>query len=731
MHKANHRQYLSDESKFKEVVPIQDPDVKRKIHFTYRLQYLKDVVLARILDDPTFSVLNSLIFFHQVDIVQHIQSNAPYLREVFGLITSPDAPAQKRKDAVLFIQQSCAIAKNLQAPSRNALYQNLIGCGLFSTITFALQHQDAAVRVAGTDILVAVIDHDALMMRNQVIKAINEKTKPMTETLIELLLIETDFGVKQQIGDAIKVLLDPNTNAGGPGERPMGQENNYMSKLRGNITSAAQSDSFLQHFYEHSAKVLFQPLKDLERRSTLDGLSNHEMSTFVILIEILCFFIRQHNYRGKYYILAENFHQRVAQLLSCPQKHLKLSAIKYFRSVIGIRDEFHERQIMQFKLFAPILDIIISTMPRDNLLNSAVLELFEFIRKESLKAVIYHLVEQYRERLSTITHVDIFQGIILRYDQYINPPPEEQQSANADSSFMTSEADTPNTRNVTINGAGTRWQGLRDTNPDEEAYFDASDEDDEEDELSRDQPSPHRTPNGLAASPIAKPLVDYGDDDDEPNGSQGNGALASPLTKSDELPSPSPTSSPTPTTTPNTPLSSTSPPDASNAAQTTPSRPPPPKRLRPDDDDDDELQRLSSGVKRRNSSTSTASSRAGSITRSNSKPAIVHNAAKRSSSPVANVDDWELIDPGDAQSPGSNDTADTPMPDKPTEETNEDDVEAKPATPVSSKKTPTTPIRQSTRRTRASAGKDSNGGVETKTRKISISLSGGGAKKST
>lgn len=78
LHKANHRQYLADESKFKEVVKIDDEGIKRKIHSTYRLQYLKDVVLARILDDPTFSVLNSLIFFHQVDIVGHLQTNLSF-----------------------------------------------------------------------------------------------------------------------------------------------------------------------------------------------------------------------------------------------------------------------------------------------------------------------------------------------------------------------------------------------------------------------------------------------------------------------------------------------------------------------------------------------------------------------------------------------------------------------------------------------------------------------------
>lgn len=33
------------------------------------------------------------------------------------------------------------------------------------------------------------------------------------------------------------------------------------------------------------------------------------------------------------------------------------------------------------KLFEPILNIVIETMPRDNLLNSACLEFFEFIKR--------------------------------------------------------------------------------------------------------------------------------------------------------------------------------------------------------------------------------------------------------------------------------------------------------------------------------------------------------------
>jgi protein phosphatase-4 regulatory subunit 3 len=267
LHKANHRQYLSDESKFKEVVKIEDLAIKKKIHYTYRLQYLKDVVLARILDDPTFSVLNSLIFFHQVDIVQHLQANGAFLKELFGIFAAPEQTQERRKDAVLFIQQCTSIAKSLQAQSRAQMYQNFINNGLLDVIQYALKHPDASVRVAGIDVLVALIDHDALMVRSYIFKAIHEKTKPLTETLIELLLIEVDLGVRYQMSDAIKVLLDPNANSASI--EALGRTNGeFLAKVRGHLTHVAQPESFIQNYYDESARKLFQPLKDLEARES-------------------------------------------------------------------------------------------------------------------------------------------------------------------------------------------------------------------------------------------------------------------------------------------------------------------------------------------------------------------------------------------------------------------------------------------------------------------------------
>lgn len=320
-HKANHRHWLGKEGRFKEVVRIDDDAIRRKIHATYRLQYLKDVVLARILDDPTFSVLNSLIFFNQVDIVTHLQTNPAFLKELFGVFQTNESNQERKKEAVLFIQQCCAIAKNLQQPARQQLYNNFLGHGLLSVINYALRHSDVGVRVGATDVLVSMIDHDPQMIRQTIFRQINEKQTPLTDSLIDLLLVEADLGVKAQIADAIKVLLDPGSQNG-----PLDSLSRANGELAGRMRPQPdpQQAEFVKDFYDDSAKRLFKPLVDLKDRTDMD-FTVHQVSLFIYLIEILCFFVRQHTHHSKYFVLSEKLGQRIAQLLTSPEKYLRLS----------------------------------------------------------------------------------------------------------------------------------------------------------------------------------------------------------------------------------------------------------------------------------------------------------------------------------------------------------------------------------------------------------------------
>ncbi|PPQ70709.1 hypothetical protein CVT26_014633 [Gymnopilus dilepis] len=89
-HKANYRDFLHNTAQFHQPIPMRDISIQRKIHHTYRLQFLKDVVLARALDDSTFNVLNSCIIFNQIDIISHIQQDPTFLRDIVRLFVDEE-----------------------------------------------------------------------------------------------------------------------------------------------------------------------------------------------------------------------------------------------------------------------------------------------------------------------------------------------------------------------------------------------------------------------------------------------------------------------------------------------------------------------------------------------------------------------------------------------------------------------------------------------------------------
>ena len=639
-HKANHRHYLSDASRYKEVVEIKDQNIKKKIRQTWRLQYLKDVVLARILDDPTFGVLNSLIFFNQVDIVQHLQNNTPFLKELFAIFHNDKEDSKRKEQAVHFLQQCAAIAKTLQMQSRASLLNNFISHGLFAVITFAVKHPNPSMRTTGIDILVALLDHDPNMMRGYMLKAVHEKKTPLTDTLIDLLHAETDLGVKNQLADAIKILLDPQP----PSNEPMGNRasSEYMTKLsRPQLTpTQAANEQFAQENFDRSCRKLFKPLKDLEHQNSWEKFHFQEVSLYSYLVEILTFFVRQHSMRSRQFVATENLAPRVAQLLKVPQKPLKLTALKFFRTAISLQDQFYSQQIVKSQSFEPIINIVIETMPRDNLLNSACLELFEFIRKETIKPIVLHLGANYRQKLQDITYVDTFSSLLVRYDQLTTDKPEIEHT------LLSQDDESPTMNRIQVNG---RWQGIPEMDASEEDYFNTSDDD--EDATLEEEPVKewaermqwHRhqrrlrpeTVNG-ATSPVTKSLVDYPDDDeDELMDSKSTYTPQTPLTPESEK-----DNSPDSKSTPEKRLQPS--PDIRSATESELQHPPEriaEKRRRQEDEEEDELGKLSTGIKRRNSSSSHSSlSSLGSVKR---KKSFLRSKQASDSGPVATGPDNE------------------------------------------------------------------------------------------
>ena len=202
--KASFRQVFKEVSKFRQVVEIKDPAIRTKIHHTYRLQYLREIVLTRILDDPMFNILNGCVFFNQVDIVAHIQNNESILNELFRKFTH-----EKQPDTVLFLHQLMIMGKSIQAPSRMTLYRNLVEQGLPAVIQWGLQQREAAVANAAAEMLTILTDNDVAQLRRVIAQDHADKNATLLDEIIALHGRTQNLGLLSQMTDALRTLLDP------------------------------------------------------------------------------------------------------------------------------------------------------------------------------------------------------------------------------------------------------------------------------------------------------------------------------------------------------------------------------------------------------------------------------------------------------------------------------------------------------------------------------------------
>lgn len=66
---------------------MSNPELLAKIHQTYRVQYIQDVVLPTpsVFEDNMLSTLSSFIFFNKVEIVSLIQVSSSSLNQFLPL----------------------------------------------------------------------------------------------------------------------------------------------------------------------------------------------------------------------------------------------------------------------------------------------------------------------------------------------------------------------------------------------------------------------------------------------------------------------------------------------------------------------------------------------------------------------------------------------------------------------------------------------------------------------
>ncbi|XP_031531404.1 serine/threonine-protein phosphatase 4 regulatory subunit 3B isoform X3 [Vicugna pacos] len=359
-----------------------------------------------------YEIIRGILFLNKATL---FEEDEKFLSEVFAQLTDEATDDDKRRELVNFFKEFCAFSQTLQPQNRDAFFKTLAKLGILPALEIVMGMDDLQVRSAATDIFSYLVEFSPSMVREFVMQEAQQSDDDilLINVVIEQMICDTDpeLGGAVQLMGLLRTLIDP--------------ENMLAT------TNKTEKSEFLNFFYNHCMHVLTAPLltntsedkcgKDnivgSNKNSTICPDNYQTAQLLALILELLTFCVEHHTYHIKNYIMNKDLLRRVLVLMNSKHTFLALCALRFMRRIIGLKDEFYNRYITKGNLFEPVINALLDNGTRYNLLNSAVVELFEFIRVEDIKSLTAHIVENFYKALESIEYVQTFKGLKTKYEQ--------------------------------------------------------------------------------------------------------------------------------------------------------------------------------------------------------------------------------------------------------------------------------------------------------------------------
>uniref|UniRef100_A0A0D9ZUG7 Serine/threonine-protein phosphatase 4 regulatory subunit 3-like central domain-containing protein n=1 Tax=Oryza glumipatula TaxID=40148 RepID=A0A0D9ZUG7_9ORYZ len=413
----NHRTFLKEHVVFKEAIPIKNASVVSKIHQTYRIGYIKDVILPRVLDDSTMASIAAIIHANNAAVVCLLKDDASFVKELFAKMRS----------------------SNISAESKREL------------------SQDKVLVSAGTDILVYFLNQDPNLLRSYIARQENsQEGNSLLGLLVQGMVTDFGEGMHCQFLEILKILMDEFAT-------------NMPTNYRGAI------DVFHEKHLDKLIDVIAlasSPMDITQSTSSPVGVGtrveNHSVKTEILsnICELLCFCVVHHPYKIKVNFLRSNSVEKILTLTHRREKVLVVAAVRFMRTVIARNDELLLSHVIKFNSLKPIIEVFVENGDRYNMLHSVVLELLEYIRK---------LMES-GETTQSISLVDMRKkpeerGLDKEEEDYFNKGSDEEDSDKQTSCAQKESLDKlPKGSDIRHIPARSKSGGLVDYDDDDEGY---------------------------------------------------------------------------------------------------------------------------------------------------------------------------------------------------------------------------------------------------------------------
>ncbi|EDL96033.1 rCG36340 [Rattus norvegicus] len=405
-----YREFLLQNAKFREIMPITNSQLRQKIQETYRMQYVYDIVLPApsIFDSNLLSDLNAMIIFNKSEIITMLQDDENFLLEALSQLKDNTVGYERWYELLLFFKEFCIFAKALENQEKDELLKTLIKLGIMSALKVLVHMHDYQIQKAALDIFPYLVEYNPCLVREYLLEEAQDSEdndELLINVMIKQMIYDPDpeFSKDIILPAVLRALLDP--------------ENMHVT------ANGCEKAKFLNFFYARCMGNLIAPiLSTTVENDTDDNMVNicpnyQNAQLLGVILEILTFCVQYHSTYMKNYILNNNLLSRILMLMSSKHTFLILCAVRFMRKIISLKDEIYNLYIIKKNLFEPIVNAFMHNGTRYNMLNSAIIELFEFIRQENIKSLIANIVENFFIAFESIEYVQTFKGLKTKYEE--------------------------------------------------------------------------------------------------------------------------------------------------------------------------------------------------------------------------------------------------------------------------------------------------------------------------
>ncbi|GAB1302952.1 Protein PPP4R3C [Apodemus speciosus] len=405
-----YREFLTQNAKFKDIMPITHSQLRQKIHQTYRMQYVHDIMLPSltVFEANHLSELTTMIVVNKIEIITMLQKDKNILLQVIAQLKDNTVGYERRRELLLFFKEFCAFVKTLKSQKKNALLKSLMKLGIMNALKVVVYIHDYQIQVAALEIFAYLVKYSPRLVRAYAMEEARnseDNNDLIINVMIDQMICDSDPESSRGIilTTVLRALLDP--------------ENMRVT------SKGCERRKFLNFFYARCMSKLTAPILSTTVENDSDDNANifpddyQNAQLLEAVLEILTFCVQCHSTHIKCFILSNNLLSRILVLTKSKHTFLILSAIRFMRKMIGLKDEIYNLYIIKKNLFEPVVNVFMLNGTRYNMLNSAIIDLFEFIREEDIKSLIANIVEKFFMAFESIEYVQTFKGLKTKYEE--------------------------------------------------------------------------------------------------------------------------------------------------------------------------------------------------------------------------------------------------------------------------------------------------------------------------